>query len=238
MTEALTLPERGERHHSPGIAEQGHPPPDFAHLVGRRGWARLHPDIRRRFAPGHARTPVTYAGQMLIDRSGAGFVFAALAGLLGGPLPIRTGRDVPAAVTVRADGQGGVVWERTLRLRPNGSVTCVRSTKRTDGDGALIECVDGGLGMVLAVFEAAGALVFESRSYFLRLPFLGLLSLGLPVRGPRHGRLPIPAFLTPGRCRVAHSAVSPSLFRFTLEMTHPVFGRTFFQIGLFNDPEA
>ena len=54
-------------------------------------------------------------------------------------------------------------------------------------DGSLLECVDGGLGMVLNVFEDGGALVFESRRFFLRLAGL---------------RVPLPSLFTPGRCRV------------------------------------
>ena len=120
------------------------------------------------------------------------------------------------------DGTGGVVWERRLWLAPEAPVL-VRSTKRAGPAGTLLECVDGGLGMVLDVFEEAGALVFQSRAYFLTI-------------GP--WRLPLPALLTPGCCRVAHHAVGPGRFRFELDMHHPLWGTTFRQIGLFDDPEA
>jgi len=202
--------------------------PDFRTLVGREGWRRLDADIRRRFAPGHARTAIHYRGRMDVERSAVGLVFATLALLIGAPLPLGRAGNVPTIVRVSEDRDGGVVWERRLFLNPDRPPACIRSTKRLGPSdsilaGTLLECVDGGLGMVLAVFEEGRSLVFESRSYFLDLAGI---------------RIPIAALLTPGRCRVTHAAVAPTRFRFTMEMVHPFWGRTFHQTGLFNDPEA
>ena len=209
-----------------GASETGRaetPEPDFRALVGADGWRRLDADIRRRFAPGHAATAIRYRGAMDVERSAIGMVFAILAQLVGAPLPVRRADAAPTVVRVWDDRRGGVVWERRLYLRPDRPPARIRSTKRLDPRGALLECVDGGLGMVLAVFEEDRCLVFESRCYFFALGAM---------------RIPIPAFLTPGRCRVTHAAVAPTRFRFTLEMVHPVWGRTFHQTGLFDDPEA
>jgi hypothetical protein len=195
--------------------------PDFPALLGPAAWLRLAPAIRRRFAPWHADAPVTYAGRMRIERSLAGLVFALAAKLIGGPLPLGAAPDAEAEVRVESDGRGGVVWTRRLRMLGGGPVLVVRSTKRRDAQGRLLECVDGGLGMVLDVFEEEQALVFESRSYFLRL-------LGV--------RLPIPAIATPGVCRVVHADRGGDQFRFTLSFVHPVWGRTFVQDGVFIDP--
>jgi hypothetical protein len=197
--------------------------PDFRALVGPEGWNCLDADIRRRFAPGHAATAIRYRGHMDVERSKIGLVFATLALLIGAPLPVRRAEDAPTIVRVWDDHHGGVVWERRLHLRPHRAPACIRSTKRLGPTGALLECVDGGLGMVLAVFEEDRSLVFESRRYFFALGGV---------------RIPIPAFLTPGRCRVTHAAVAPTRFRFTMEMVHPLWGRTFHQTGLFDDPEA
>ncbi len=202
-----------------------HPAPlDIPALVGAAGWARLCPAIRRRFAPGHAADAPVYRGSLALDRSAIGAVFALFALILGAPLPLRRARDAPAEVRVREDGAGGVVWERWLQLAP-GRTHCIRSTKRLGADGTLLECTEGGLGMVLAVFEAEGALVFESRAYVLDLFGGGW-------------RIPLPALLTPGRCCVAHSAGegSENRFRFTMDMTHPLWGRCFHQTGVFEDP--
>ena len=122
---------------------------------------------------------------------------------------------------VSADGRGGMVWER--RVGAGDDAPRVRSTKRRGPDGGLVEQVDGGLGMALDVFEHGGALVFESRGYFLALGRL---------------RLRIPPLLTPGTCRVEHRDLGGGRFRFTLEIRHPLWGRTFRQAGEFVDPAA
>lgn len=193
----------------------------FERLVGHDGWWRLHPDIQRRFGPGHADVPVDYRGTMLIDRSPIGLAFALFALVLGGPLPLRRASSADAIVRVAPDGHGGVSWERWLRFGVSAP-THIRSVKRAGPDKTLLECVDGGLGMVLFVYEDHGALVFESLGYFLAF-------------GPR--RVPIPSFLTPGRCRVAHAAVAEGRFSYDLTMRHPLWGTTFHQCGVFTDPE-
>jgi hypothetical protein len=196
--------------------------PDFSALVGSAGWNRLDAEIRRRFSAGHAAVPVVYEGRMRLWRSAAGLVFAIVARLIGGPLPIRAEDGVPTEVRVYRDGAGGIVWERWLRF-PGARAACVRSTKRCGPAGMLLEVVDGGLGMTLSVFEENAALVFESRSYFLHCGEV---------------RIPLPALLTPGRCKVAHEPISRDRFRFTMTMEHPLWGCTFRQVGEFQDPEA
>lgn len=203
---------------------------DIERLVGAVGWARLAPAIRRRFARGHAATPVLYVGRMAFRRSAVGLAFA-LAGLaLRGPLPLRRAEDCPVTVAVSGDGRGGVVWERCVRFPGASAGRCIQSTKRMGPEGTLLECVRGGLGMVLDVYEEEGALVFASRRYFLAVGGV---------------RLPLPRLIDPGRCVVTHSEVTDGdgdssqaggRFRFTLEMRHRLWGRTFFQTGVFVDP--
>ncbi|MEZ5669468.1 MAG: DUF4166 domain-containing protein [Alphaproteobacteria bacterium] len=194
---------------------------DFAALIGHAAWHRLHPAIRRRFRVGHAASPVRYPGRLRFERNGAGLVFALLSKLCGGPLPTACDREWPAVVTVADDGAGGVIWDRSIRP-DDGPVRTIRSVKRVDSRGRLLECVRGGLGMVLTVCERDGALVFASRRYFLAL-------------GPL--RLPLPHLLTPGRCEVTHRDEGGGRFRFTLSMRHPLWGATFDQTGLFEDPD-
>ncbi|QNP48713.1 DUF4166 domain-containing protein [Diaphorobacter aerolatus] len=189
---------------------------DLSALVGEAAWNRLSPAIRRRFAAGHA--DVTYRGSMELKASRMGRLFGMAAALLGSPLAASQKQAVAASVNVRNDGAGGVVWERVLGNQR------VRSTKRLGPDGSLEECTSGGLSMHLDVrVEADGALVFESRGYFLL------------VRGLR---IAIPAWMTPGTCRVSHQDVGPGQFRFTLDMRHPLWGDTFHQTGVFDDPAA
>lgn len=200
---------------TPALAPSDAPPPalDLAALVGPAGWSRLSPAVHRRFGPGHATA--IYAGRMELRCSRVGRVFAWLARPFGSPLSSVSDGAVPATVRVFDDGAGGMVWERHFDTH------VVRSTKRMDVDGGLLERTDGGLSMGLRVFEDRGALVFESHRF--------LLMLG-------RFRLRVPRLLSPGICRVRHTDLGDGLFRFDLDMVHPLWGRTFHQSGMFADP--
>lgn len=193
--------------------------PDFEAMVGPFGWRRLHPEVRRRFSHGHA-SAVTYPGRLAVARNWAGLAFALAAKFLGGPLPAAQAADAATIVCVRSNGQGGVVWERWLEIRKDRPPLRIASTKQTDESGRLLECVEGGLGMVLRVYEQAHGLVFESQSYFLTL-------FGR--------RIPLPHWLTPGVCKVEHHHVADGQFRFGMNVTHRLFGQTFSQTGIFHD---
>jgi hypothetical protein len=209
-------------------------PLDLPALVGPAAWARLPRAVQRRFATAHA--DVTYEGVMELRCSRIGHLFAALARFWGGPLTHLNTTGLPATVRVSDNGRGGVVWERCFHSGGNSqsssngkdtginSTDCtVRSTKELGTDGGLVERTDGGLSMSLDVLEEDGALVFRSRRFFWALGRL---------------RIPVPALLTPGTCRVAHTDLGAGQFRFTLSMVHPWWGETFHQSGVFTDPVA
>ncbi len=189
-------------------------PLNLAELVGAVGWARLPLAVQRRFAPGHADT--VYQGRMDLHCSRLGRCLAWLTRPLRSPLTGARMQNIPASVHVSSVGSG-VVWERRFG---HGAGT-VRSIKELGAHGGLQERTDGGLAMQLAVFEEDGALVFESRRYFLAVGAW---------------RLPLPAFLSPGTCRVEHRDLGDGQFRFTLSMHHPLWGETFHQNGVFADP--
>jgi hypothetical protein len=200
-------------------------PLDLAALVGAAGWARLPEAVQRRFAAAHADT--VYRGHMDLACSRIGRVVAVLSAVFGGPLTGRNAQQVPTTVQVRGNGRGGVVWERRFQRDADDGHDApervVRSTKEIDTDGiTLRERTDGGLSMALRVFEEDGELVFESQRYFFALG---------------RWRLPVPALLSPGVCRVSHRDLGAGRFRFTLAMTHPLWGQTFHQTGVFADPE-
>lgn len=195
----------------------------YCQLVGEAGWRRLHPAARRRFSRDAALAgPVVYHGIMAIRRTTIGSLFAQVARLFGTPLPLGAAEHAAAEVRVYSDGADGVVWERRLSPMP-GRLEIVRSTKRPWNNERLLEVTRRGLSMLLAVFEHEGSLVFESRGFGLLL-------------GKRWLR--IPDWLTPGICRVTHTALDDCRFRFTLELDHPRWGRLMTQSGLFDDPEA
>jgi len=194
---------------------------DLPALVGTDGWARLPAAVRRRFGPGHANAH--YVGRMDLGCSPVGRVYAALSRLFGSPLSGVTSTAVPTSVRVFDDRRGGMVWERRFHTAGEAAPHIVRSTKQVGADGGLQERTDGGLSMALDVFEEGGRLVFESRRFAL---ILGRL------------RIPVPALLTPGTCRVTHMDLGDGLFRFDLDMVHPLWGHTFHQSGVFADPVA
>lgn len=205
------------RSFTPALAPTHALPPalDLSAQVGPAGWSRLPPAVRRRFGPGHATA--AYAGRMELRCSPVGRVFAWLARPFGGPLSSVSDAAVPAAVRVFDDGAGGMVWERHFDTH------VVRSTKQMDADVGLLERTDGGLSMGLRVFEERGALVFESHCFLLMLGRL---------------RVRVPGLLSPGTCRVRHTDLGDGLFRFELDMVHPLWGHTFHQSGVFADPAA
>lgn len=206
----------------PCDAAPAHPAPalDLRAMVGAAAWARLPAAVQRRFGIGHA--DVAYEGQMDLRCSLVGHLYAALTLAWGGPLTHINTTALPATVRVSDNGCGGVVWERCFHTgTDSGAGRTVRSTKELGPDGRLLERTDGGLAMSLDVLEEDGALVFRSRRFWW-------------VRGRL--RIPVPALLTPGTCRVAHTDLGGGQFRFTLSMVHPWWGETFHQSGVFTDP--
>lgn len=206
----------------PCDAAPAHPAPalDLRAMVGAAAWARLPAAVQRRFGTTHA--DVAYEGQMDLRCSLVGHVYAALTRVWGGPLTHINTTALPATVRVSDNGCGGVVWERCFHTgTDSGAGRTVRSTKELGPDGRLLERTDGGLAMSLEVLEEDGALVFRSRRFWW-------------VRG--NLRIPVPALLTPGTCRVAHTDLGGGQFRFTLSMVHPWWGETFHQSGVFTDP--
>ncbi|MED5617812.1 DUF4166 domain-containing protein [Ideonella sp. BN130291] len=193
-------------------------PLDLRALLGEAAWAGLPAAVQRRFVTGHPSA--VYVGRMALHCSWVGRLFAGLSRLVGAPLTAACQADIPAVVSVHGNGRGGVVWERRFGHPGAGGAT-VRSTKELAPDGTLFERTDGGLGMALRVFEREGSLVFQSRRYEL-------------VLGRR--RWVVPALFTPGTCEVSHTDLGHGRFRFTLQMRHPLWGRTFFQTGVFTDP--
>jgi hypothetical protein len=74
--------------------------------------------------------------------------------------------------------------------------------------------------MALTVSAGRDALVFSSAGYAVQLGRL---------------RLTLPDWLTPGELTVTHSDLGCGLFRFTLEIVHPRFGRLLRQSAVFRE---
>jgi uncharacterized protein YegP (UPF0339 family) len=202
----------------------------FEKLLSAADWAALPETVRARFTAAHdVGASAVYRGRTTrLCMNAAGRVLAALARLVGAPLPVDLScRDCDAvvAVTDAANGEGQV-WTR-LYARKKGFPQAIHSMKKFAGPTGLEEhVVDGpvfGLGMTLTLSVAAGALYFASADYFLRL-------------GRWRARLP--AALAPGRMVIGHHDLGLGKFLFTLTLTHPVFGLMIDQETVFEDMEA
>lgn len=189
-------------------------------VLGELAWSRLPAAVQHRFGAQHAS--VDYLGSFEIVRASLlGRVLAFLCRLIGTPVVPRTGRNVPAIVKVgpRADG---VAWDREYRW-PGCAPCLVRSTKVIGPDGQLVERLPAGLCMPLDVYERAGVLHFVSRGYYF--------DFGAILGGTF--RLSLPRWLSPGVTHVEHVDEPDGWFRFTMTVSHPVFGEMFFQTGNF-----
>ncbi len=205
----------------PALAPPERAAPDFQQLLGQAAWRRLPARVRRRFAPHASACRTVYRGRMSAVRaSRAGRVLAQLCRLLGTPLAPHRGKHVPVSVHVfDLPGARGTVWERRYHF-PHRSPVAIRSIKRLDRDGMLLEVLGAGLRMRLRVYEADGELHFLSVRYFVEL-------LGL--------RVALPAWFPPGTTHVVHRDEGGGLFRFILSIQHPWFGEMFYQEGVFAD---
>ena len=186
------------------------------HVLGDSAWKRLPPAVRARF--GEPVVAVDYVGEFEIVRASAlGLVLATFCRLIGTPVVPRTGRNVPAIVHVGPTSEG-VSWQREYRW-PNSEPGLVRSTKVIGPDGQLVEQLPARLCMPLRVYEQGAGLHFVSHGYYFQL-------------GKRL-RIPLPAWLSPGVTHVEHHDQADGWFRFTMTVTHPLFGELFYQTGLF-----
>jgi hypothetical protein len=190
-------------------------------VMGQAAWARLPAAVRVRFA--EPPVAVDYVGEFDVVRaSWLGRVVALACQLLGTPVVPRTGLRVPAIVHV-GPTRCGVAWNREYRW-PNGEACVVRSTKIIDSRCGLLERLPARLCMPLKVFEQGGVLHFVSRGYYF--------DLGKRADGTRV-KVRLPRLLSPGKTHVEHRDEADGWFRFTMTVTHPLFGEMFYQTGRF-----
>ena len=202
----------------------------FLRLLSAADWAALPDAIRNRFTAAHdVGESAVYRGRTTrLCMNAAGRILAALARLVGAPLPVDLNcRDCDAvvAVTDAANGEGQV-WTR-LYARKSGFPQAIHSMKKFAGPTGLEEhVVDGpvfGVGMTLTLSVAAGALYFSSADYFLRIG---------------RWRISLPKAFAPGRMVIGHHDLGLGKFLFTLTLTHAVFGLMIDQETVFEDMEA
>ena len=194
----------------------------FHDLLPDEDWGRLPLAIWRRFSKRFADgETVVYVGEVDESRfSRIGWWLAQFARLVGGPLPTGTETGVPMIVTVTEDtASGGQIWTR-ICARTRGFPQVIHSSKRFAGPTGLEEYVGYGISMALRISVEREALVFRSVHYSLQA-------------GPL--RIVLPPWLTPGDLTVTHSDLGGGVFRFTLEIIHPRFGRLIRQSAVFRE---
>ena len=199
---------------------------DFRPLLKPTEWTDLTPNIRRRFNAMHGPfAAINYDGLITLRRNLVGWFFAQACRVFGTPLPPEAGENIPAVVTVMPAKGGGIRWRRFFNFE--GFARMVQSVKIVDKRHGLLEVIGataiGGiarLGMRLRVYEEAHALHFLSERYFIKV---GPVMINLPL------------LMTPGRVLVSHIDEGTHRFRFRLTFTHPWFGETFYQDGIFEE---
>jgi len=190
-------------------------------LLGQAAWTRLPAAVRLRF--GEPPIAADYVGEFDVVRaSWLGRLVAFACQLLGTPVVPRTGLHVPAIVHV-GPTRSGVAWNREYRW-PKARACLVRSTKIIDSRGGLVERLPARLCMPLNVYEKRGVLHFVSRGYYF--------DFGKRANGKRI-KVRLPAWLSPGTTHVEHLDEANGWFRFTMTVTHPLFGEMFYQTGRF-----
>jgi hypothetical protein len=197
----------------------------FRALLSADEWQALSPAVRHRFSRRLAGgNTIVYVGKIVETRfSRLGWLFAQLARLIGGPLPIARDVDVPSVVSVTEDmAANGQIWTR-LYARRKDFPQIVHSSKRFGGPTGLEEHVGCGVGMVLDIRVRDGVLLFLSNFYFIDIAGL---------------RLRLPHWTTPGAITVAHSERGEGEFSFTLDVIHPRFGELIHQVGIFRETRS
>jgi Domain of unknown function (DUF4166) len=190
-------------------------------VLGQAAWVRLPAAVRARFA--EPPLAVDYVGEFDVVRaSRLGRLVALVCLLLGTPVVPRTGLRIPAIVHV-GPTRSGVAWNREYRW-PKAQPCLVRSTKIIDSLGNLVERLPARLCMPLTVYELRGVLHFVSRGYYFDFG---------KRRDGRRFTVPLPGLLSPGTTHVEHRDEPHGWFRFTMTVTHPLFGEMFYQTGRF-----
>jgi hypothetical protein len=194
----------------------------FRALLSDEDWGRLPVAIWRRFSKRLCDgETMVYVGEFdEVCCSGIGWWFAQAARALGGPLSLGYETGGPAIVTVTEnEAAGGQIWTR-IYARNGRFPQVIHSCKRFCGPTGLEEYLGFGISMALRVCVADDALHFHRTGYSFSLGRL---------------RLRLPDWLTPGALIVSHADLGGGAFRFTLEITHPRFGRLLRQSAKFTE---
>jgi len=190
----------------------------YQNLLSKGEWSNLHPAIQRRFSI-QLHNCITYQGEMKeVYLSFTGKLLAQCCRLIGAPLALHCGKNIPIVVNVYPNKKlNGMTWDRLYRYEKS-PVNRVKSTKCVLKNIGLVEMVRFGFGMELNVYEEHHAIVFESKRFFWKF---------------RNIKINIPDWLSPGKTVVSQRALDDRRFEFRLDVEHPILGQVFKQVGVF-----
>lgn len=195
----------------------------FKSQVGEN-WKNLSPNIQKRFDtdPPHNK-PLKYDGIMTrVECSVLGKIFANLIRFSGALLPY-SGTNVPVDIEVYTKPDRLDIFKNRVYFFPSKKPFTFKSNMCLDKNGDVLEFVGFGLGMKIIVFEKEGNLHFKDNGYFWQIGRL---------------RIPLPRLLTPGNTYLIHSDMGEKQFGILIDITHPLFGRMYYQEGIFNHKES
>lgn len=183
-------------------------------------WSCLSPATQKRFET-DPNQPVFYEGMMSEVRcSLLGKVIALVGKCFGSPLIPHSGEHVPIHVMVYKKPDHPDIFKKRTYDFPAKPPFTVETRMCTDSDGQFIEYAGLGLGMIMGLSAQEGRLYFHGTRYVWDTPL---------------GRIPVPAWMSPGLAQVEHRDHEPGRFRVRIEMRHPWFGVTFVQDGIFKE---
>jgi hypothetical protein len=197
----------------------------FRKILGAE-WAQLHPDIQARFgknpAPGKPLNYIGHLTELRCSRVGKLLGYLTMPLIKGALMPFNDA-NFPVDIQVYSREDGPEIFkQRIYRLHGRKAVQFT-SFMRETSKGEVMEYVGMGLCMKLLLDVRGGNLHFESDGYFLEL-------FGY--------RIPLPALLTPGHTSLCHRNNNAEQFDIRIEITHPLFGRTFTQAGVFREVQC
>lgn len=186
------------------------------------GWDNVYPPVRMRMDRLLTSSkPIIFEGEGCVRRSKLGWLFAQGSKILGTPLIWRAGENVKTVVTVAPTKNGLRCWNR-LFVFSDGYSQLVQTSKVMDRKLGFIDAVgaegEKRLATKMRVWADGKSLFFESTMYVLRF---------------KNFNVRIPSILTPGTLLAEHRDLGNGEFRYILKFDHPIWGKTFYQDGVF-----
>lgn len=194
----------------------------FKRVLGAK-WQQLHPDIQARFDKNPLpNQPLYYQGQLSelsCSHFGRLLGFLTMPLIKGALIPFNDAH-FPVDIEVYSKPNCRDIFKQRIYRLHNRKPIQFTSFMREGKNGEVLEYVGFGLGMKLVLEVHQGNLYFTSDGYFWDI--FGVL-------------VPIPALLTPGKTFLCHRNDNASQFNIRIDIKHPIFGKTFSQVGIFHD---